>query len=327
MNACDVLVVGDGPAGCAAAIAAASAGGNVWMLGRGRSRATPECVSGAALALLDRLAPSLAGQPDIWLDRQADARQGRAVIRSGLDAGLRAEALAAGVRYSRAPADGCVPRVEHGTVVGITHGDGAVGARVVIDATGINGWLRRAIRLDVATDSSPFWLRRGYARAHGARVGTHWHIARGGWLWLRTTSTFRIWTSLSTLRDGDIAWPVDTAPVGPVWRECRRWRCLRQAAGPGYVVCGDAAGYLDPATGDGLRFAIASGLRAGAMAVELTRHPDRASVLAALYCDWATQSYARSRAVLARSYADAGLDIGWRDPARRSDSSSAVHAP
>ncbi|KWK75993.1 hypothetical protein WM16_12760 [Burkholderia ubonensis] len=52
-----------------------------------------------------------------------------------------------------------VSRVEHGTVAGITHGDGDVGASVVIDATGINRWLRRAMRLDVATDSSPFWER------------------------------------------------------------------------------------------------------------------------------------------------------------------------
>ncbi|RQR21657.1 FAD-binding protein [Burkholderia sp. Bp9143] len=319
MDACDVLVVGDGPAGCAAAITAARAGGNVWMLGRGRSRAAPECVSGAALTLLDRLAPSLARQPHTWLDGRTDAQQERAVIRSRLDDGLRAEALTAGVRYSRAPAGGLVVLVEHGAVTGITHGGSEVGASIVIDATGINGWLRRAIRLEVATDSSPFWLRRGYARGHGTHLGTYWNIARGGWLWMRATSAFRIWTSLSTLRDGDIAWPVDTTPVGPVWRECRRWHCVRQAAGPGYIVCGDAAGYLDPATGDGLRFAIASGLRAGAMTVEVLRHPDRASVLAALYCDWVTQSYERNRAVLAQSYTRAGLDLGWHDAVRRSD--------
>ncbi|RQS59105.1 FAD-binding protein [Burkholderia sp. Bp8963] len=321
MHAIDVLVVGDGPAGCAAAIAAARAGGDVWMLGRGRSHTAPECVSGAALTLLDRLSPSLARQPDTWLDGLADAQRGRAVIRSRLDDGLRAEALAAGVLYACAPAGGLAPRVEHGTVVGITHGDGDgdcdVRASVVIDATGINGWLRRALRLDVAIDSSRFWLRRGYARADRARIGTTWQIARGGWLWLRATSTLQIWTSLSTLRDGDITWPVDAMPVGPVWRECRRWQCLRQPAGPGYIVCGDAAGYLDPATGDGLRFAIASGLHAGAMAVEVARHPDRASVLAALYSDWVAQSYARDRAVLAQSYTRAGLDIGWRDPASR----------
>ncbi|RQR23322.1 hypothetical protein DIE22_37235 [Burkholderia sp. Bp9142] len=319
MNACDVLVVGDGPAGCAAAIAAAGAGGNVWMLGRGRSRAAPECVSGAALTLLDRLAPSLARRPHIWLDGRADAQRGRAVIRSRLDDGLRAEAMAAGVRYSRAPAGALVARVEHGAVIGITHGDDEIGASIVIDATGINGWLRRAIRLDVATDSSPFWLRRGYARGQGTHTGTYWNIAHGGWLWMRATSAFWIWTSLSTLRDGDITWPADTTPVGPVWRECRRWHCVRQAAGPGYIVCGDAAGYLDPATGDGLRFAIASGLRAGAMAVEVSRHPDRASLLAALYCDWVTQGYERDRSVLAQSYTRAGLALGSRDAVRRAD--------
>ncbi|MBN3788849.1 FAD-binding protein [Burkholderia sp. Ac-20353] len=317
MRAFDVLVVGDGPAGCAAAIAAARAGGDVWMLGRGRSHTAPECVSGAALKLLDRLSPSLARQPDTWLDGHADAQRGRAVIRSRFDDGLRAEALAAGVRYSRVPAGGLIPRVEHGTVAGITHGDGDVGASVVIDATGLNGWLRRALRLDVTIDSSRFWLRRGYARADQARIGTTWQIARSGWLWLRATSTLQIWTSLSMLRDGDIAWPVDAMPIGPVWRECRRWQRLRQAAGPGYIVCGDAAGCLDPATGDGLRFAIASGLHAGAMAVEVARHPDRANVLAALYCDWVAQSYERNRTVLAQSYTREGLDIGWRDPACR----------
>src|SRR5579872_4270128 len=73
MNPCGVLIVGDGPAGCAAAIAAASAGGDVTMLGRGRSCAAPECASGMTLKLLDRLAPRVAAQPATWLDAEADA--------------------------------------------------------------------------------------------------------------------------------------------------------------------------------------------------------------------------------------------------------------
>ena len=48
-----VLVIGDGPAGCAAAIAAARAGGAVTMVGAGRMRAVPECASAGALRLLD----------------------------------------------------------------------------------------------------------------------------------------------------------------------------------------------------------------------------------------------------------------------------------
>lgn len=100
--------------------------------------------------------------------------------------------------------------------------NGDVDTSTAIDATGVNGWLRRAMRFDVATDSSLFWLRRGYARGPGTHGGTCWNITRAGWLWMRATSTFRIWTSQSTLRDGEIAWPADTTRVGPVWRDAVR---------------------------------------------------------------------------------------------------------
>ncbi|TCW84342.1 hypothetical protein C5O80_14985 [Burkholderia sp. SRS-46] len=309
-----VLIVGDGPAGCAAAIAAARAGCDVSMLGHGRARAAPECVSGAASMLLDGLVPNLAGQSGAWLDAVTDAHGGRAIIRSRLDDALRTEALAARVRYARAPAGPLAPRVEHGTIVGVMHRGGTIDAGIVIDATGVGGWLRRALRLEASADSSSFWLRRGYARTEGARGGTRWHITRDGWLWLRATATYPIWTSLHAVRDDDVPWPDDASPVGPVWRECRRWRCLRRAAGPGYIVCGDAASHLDPATGDGLRFAMASGLRAGALAADVLHHPHRSSVLSALYSDWVVQTYEGNRALLARHYALSGLDIGARDP-------------
>lgn len=311
MNPQGVLVVGDGPAGCAAAIAAAKTGCDVLMLGRGGLHDAPECVSGAALKLLESLAPSLATQAMLWLDASADTRGGRAIVRSSFDAALRAEAQATGVHYSRAPAGKLLPRVEQGRITGVTWADGDCGERIVIDATGVNGWLRRALALEELTDSSLLWLRRGYAGANSPHHGTYWQITRSGWLWVKATSKGPIWTSLSTTRQANVSWPAGISPVGRVWHECRRWRQLRAAAGPGYFVCGDAAGYLDPATGDGVRFAIESGLRAGALAAGITRHPDRASVSAALYADWVSQSYLAARTVLAESYARAALDIEW----------------
>jgi hypothetical protein len=38
--------------------------------------------------------------------------------------------LAAGVRYSRAPAGKLLPRVEQGRIVGVTGGDGDFGERI-----------------------------------------------------------------------------------------------------------------------------------------------------------------------------------------------------
>lgn len=49
----------------------------------------------------------------------------------------------------------------------------------------------------------------------------------------------------------------------------------RAAGLPGLLLAGDAAGFVDPMTGDGLRFAIEGGLLAAQAALEALEHPDR----------------------------------------------------
>jgi len=299
-----VLVMGDGPAGCAAAIAAARAGCAVRMVGMGRERAVPECASREALRLLAWLAPELLAQAGIWLDAPAAPgaawQLSRALDRAGLDRALRVLAMRAGVDYAR-------PVLLASAADGIE-----ADAWVVIDASGVNGWLRRHRGLPETVASRPWWLQRGHAVAgQGKRAahGTHFAIGGQGWLWLKATSHGWIWTALSGARDDGVPWPAGMAPVGQVWRECRRWRHLHCAAGPGYFVCGDAAGYLDPATGDGLRFALESGARAGALAASVVRWPARATAAAALYADWALQTHLCRQAALAEVYARASLQV------------------
>ncbi|MFM0179416.1 FAD-dependent oxidoreductase [Paraburkholderia aspalathi] len=311
MSPCDVLVIGDGPAGCAAAIVAADAGCDVTMLGRGLSHAAPECVSNNALKLLGLLAPAVMAQPKVWLDVDSESIPGRAVVRNRLDDRLRVDVSAAGVAYARKCLYPLLPRIESGHVVGVTCGSDECRASIVIDATGITGCLRRALSLDETVDSSPIWLRRGFASGCSSQSDTYWQIARDGWLWLRPTSAQYMWTSLSVQRNTHIGLRSGISVIGTVWQQCRRWRHLHQAAGPGYFVCGDAAGYLDPASGDGLRFAIESGIRAGTLAAEVSKHPGRSSIAAALYSDWALQDYLATKEVLQRVYIDAHLDI-WR---------------
>ncbi|MFM0557105.1 FAD-dependent oxidoreductase [Paraburkholderia sediminicola] len=188
MTPCDVLVIGDGPAGCAAAIVAANSGRDVTMLGRGLSHAAPECVSNNALKLLGLLAPAVIAQSDTWLDVHSEIIPGRAVVRSRLDEGLRVDASAAGVAYARKCLYPVLPRIESGRVVGVTCGRDECRARIVIDATGINNCLRRGLSLDETVDSSPIWLRRGFASGCSSQSDTYWQIARDGWIWLRPTS-------------------------------------------------------------------------------------------------------------------------------------------
>lgn len=315
-----VLVIGDGPAGCAAAIAAARAGCPVTMVGAGRTRAVPECASVGALRLLDAISPALAARSDIWLDHAGQdttvhAQRGRAVDRAQLDRGLREAAERAGTDYQVMPAAMLRPRVAGHRVTGVEGMSGrglAAGAYVVIDASGVNGWLRRSLGLPEGIDSRAWWLQRGFgvlAAGQASAPGTQFVIGPGGWLWRHATPQGCIWTALCGTRDASVAWPPGMRPVGRIWRECRRWRHLRQAAGAGYFVCGDAAGYLDPATGDGLRFALESGARAGALAADVVRWPQRSSLAAALYADWVLQTYRASRAALSDVYARAHLAV------------------
>jgi 2-polyprenyl-6-methoxyphenol hydroxylase-like FAD-dependent oxidoreductase len=186
-------------------------------------------------------------------------------------------------------------------------GASSIASPVVIDASGSNGWLRRAMQLEESIGSPALWLERGLAAAHSHAPDHHWQIAQQGWLWINTTSAGMIWTSLSTQRDTTVHWPDGVWPTGKRWRDCRRWRCLQQAAGPGYFVCGDAAVQLDPATGDGFRFAVESGAWAASLAAQLLRHPEGSSLLEALYSDWIVQFYVSRKAALAECYANASM--------------------
>lgn len=315
-----VLVVGDGPAGCAAAIAAARAGCEVTMVGAGRTRAVPESASVGALRLLDTIAPGLAASSGIWLDyagpdTNVATQQARAVDRSQFDRGLREAAVRAGARYRIMPAAMLQLRVAGDRVMGVEGLPGhglCAGAYIVIDASGVHGWLRRNLGLPEGIDSRLWWLQRGFGAVDAGRAGasgTEFVLGASGWLWRHPTPQGCIWTALCCTRDAGVAWPPGMQPVGRIWRECRRWRHLRQAAGAGFFVCGDAAAYLDPATGDGLRFALASGARAGVLAADVVRWPQRVSLAAAFYADWVLQTYGAGRAALSDVYTRAKLAV------------------
>jgi flavin-dependent dehydrogenase len=304
----DVVVIGDGPAACAAAITAARAGIEVVMLGRGRrSGGAPEYLSHASVTLLAALAPGLSHEASIWLDPEPLPQSGRALMRDKFDQCFRVEAIETGTRYVSLAAGRVEPHIAQGRISGVRCGGLSIASPVVIDASGSNGWLRRAMRLEESIGSPALWLERGLAAASPHAPENHWEIAQQGWLWIKTTGAQKIWTSLSTQRETAVQWPDGMSPIGRRWRDCRRWRCLQQAAGPGYFVCGDAAMQLDPATGDGFRFAVESGARAASMAAQLRRHPESSSLIEALYSDWIMQFYVSRTAALAECYANAGL--------------------
>ena len=304
MNA-DVLIVGGGPAGSAAAIGCAEGGLKIVLCEREafpRERAGEALHPGVEsllkqLGVADRLeAVTGARFEGAEIDWAGDRRfvpfgadeagpwRGFQVRRSAFDDMLMRRAREIGVEV-RNPCGVLEPLVEDGRVVGAATEAGEVRARLVVDtserdvgpidwvrvdASGPARWLERKLKLAAVERSPLLVVRYGYVRGdcpardaapliHGDRTGWTW-IARvepGRYQWVRLDLS-----NVERSRD----WLPDVlsglTPEGPFRGAEMGWR-VTQAAGPGWMLAGDAAAMLDPTSSHGVLKALMSGHMAG----------------------------------------------------------------
>ena len=302
----DVVVVGGGPAGALAALLLARAGCRVRVFERARFPRAKLCgdtLNPGALARLGAhldLAPlctmglplagmRLSGPGGATVEgRYPSGRTGLAVTRTHLDTWLLSAAAAAGATVE----EGCRvdgPIVDDGQVRGVVVGGRPHRARLVVAADGRGSRLAQACGL-VRTPAAPRrWALGVYASdvaGMDAAFG-EMHVRAGGYLGLaptvsgatnvclvlgRAAATRAVqdpWAAIRAVALGDprLAWRLAEArplgrPVvlGPMALDAT-------AAGvPGLLLAGDAAGFIDPMTGDGLRLAIDGGALAAGVA-------------------------------------------------------------
>ena len=220
---------------------------------------------------------------------------GRAIVRRELDAALVAYAVAAGATFEPSTAirralvdDGHSPTV-CGVAIGANRSEHAVHAKVVIAADG----RRSTIAFGLGLARHPARPRRWAIGAYfenvaGLSSSGEMHVRRGRYIGVAPVP-------------GGLAnvclvqpWGVAGGPLGDphalLWREIARDAVLRdrfagaRLVGPpvmlgplavdadpraidGLLLAGDAAGFIDPMTGDGLRFAVRGGELAAAAAL------------------------------------------------------------
>jgi flavin-dependent dehydrogenase len=350
LNTADLVVVGGGPAGAAAAITARAHGLSVVLLEREAAAIERPGESAhpgiepllAKLGVLDDvLAAGFVrheghwaawGEPSRFVPFGRDARgswRGYQLWRPVFDSLLLEHAGRTGACVLR-PCPNVTPVVERRRVTGVRWRGGALRARFVVDATGRRRWLAKALGLPCDRESRRLIAWFGYARGSYPPCDAAPAISANssGWTW-----TARVWP-------GVYQWVrliLDESRLDPDWRPpeftglvpVRRalgadvsWTRVRPAAGPGYFLAGDAAAVLDPTSSHGVLAALMSGM-AVAHAVAAVVRGISPPIAAKRYDAWVGARFLRETAELSRAYAI--LTPGFRRGGREVSSETRQH--
>ncbi len=329
----DVVVVGGGPAGAAAAIACATRGLSVVLCEReppGRERPGETLHPGIEpllrqLGIADRLAQAVgARHAGIWVEWGGPRRfeafgadasgpwSGLQVWRADFDALLLTRAREAGVQV-RQPCAVTGAIVRDGSLRGLDTAAGPIAARMVVDASGATRWLGRALGVASPARSPRLIARYGYAEGSCPAYDDAPSLVgdASGWTWtaLVRPSLYQ-WTRVSFDSPPRSDWtPRQLAGLRPRARSRGAdvtWRMAEQAAGRGWFMVGDAAATLDPTSSHGVLKAIMSGMMAGHLTAAVLGGKAPAEATAAAYREWLAGWFSADAARLTQFYRSLG---------------------
>jgi flavin-dependent dehydrogenase len=310
----DILIIGAGPAGCAAAISARHAGLKTMLIDASAfaHNAPGETLHPGVEPILRRLGvwdeitaagfhrhcgiwresggartfmPYGSDSNGSWLGLQADRRTLHGILR-------RAASEAGAVFKEATMPSGVILR--DGRVDGVVCKGLEIRAQWVFDATGRRAWLARRLNLRADRSGFPVRVRFGWKEGSDRCLEGQplFRQRKDGWEWF------------APLGDGRTAWVALDQTVEPgVERSIgvrhgrkaatgldMRWRLHPSCAGPGYFLLGDAAALLDPASSNGVLRALMSGMLAADVAARILSGEDEKAILQ-VYVKWIVALY------------------------------------
>jgi flavin-dependent dehydrogenase len=314
----DLLVIGAGPAGCAAAIRARRAGLSVKMLELSeRARVAPgETLHPGIEPLFEALgvreALVSAGfhrHRGVWVSWNAPCRfEPYGVDASGPWLGFQATrhrlheilldaALGLGVDVQRGARPEALLREGH-RVSGVLASGSELRARWTADATGRRAWLARELRLANRHRSPRMLARFGWIDDGLADLDGQPRIVAtpDGWRWHAPLGRARTaWVSLTV---GDSR---ESRPGGGIDVS---WSARENCAGAGYFLLGDAAATLDPLSSHGVLRAIMSGMLCAHLVAAHAGGTVSAPQVISAYVGWMRDQFERDVVVLRTLYRD-----------------------
>lgn len=332
----DAVVMGAGPAGCAFAISAESAGLRTVLL---ESCPFPRHRPGETLhpgvqPLMAQLGceqdflnagfPRFAG---IHVEANGESRYnefgsdehgpwyGFQAWREEFDQILLNRCRAVGVQVLQ-PCRAIRPLLEGTRVAGVETTEGPLHARFTIDAAGSRHWLTKHLGLPIIEFSPKLIAYFGYSDGPQTESPLPCFIAgNSGWTWhAQVRDDLYHWTRLTVDARVSSASAAQKSAAEERGADVT-WRCIEQPAGPGYFILGDAAAVLDPASSHGVLRALMSGIIAADVARRIPASPYDEARLTSGYCNWWKDWFRHDARQLRKWYREAGLEVAWDQPA------------
>jgi flavin-dependent dehydrogenase len=335
-GAADLNILGGGPAGAAAAIAAHQRGLRAVLIEtlNGPDPGPGETIHpGAAaifrqLGVLEEIEAVSTLRPEAHLVRWGEELRrsnygddehgpwrGYQLPRADLNRILlqRFEDLGGKIVRSAGPLR---PMAENGIVRGVRMPDRELAAAFTIDATGRHGLLRRALGIGQRRASPPLVAQFGYRQGYFGPEPTISGNA-DGWSWTAQIGDDLIaWVRIDARgRRGRLSPPDvvgDLPATGQTGARDVTWRMSETVAGPGYFLVGDAALVLDPAASHGVLRAMMSGMMAAHNAAEALSGAITPTQAIAAYSGWIAAWFERDVAAMTDLYKTLG--VHWAAP-------------
>lgn len=338
----DVIIIGSGPAGCAAAICCKQQGLDVLLVtGKEEQRhfdptiiEPSETIHPGVRSVLAQLNAAhcidiamrgvyegiqVKEQINLLGEDEQGAWQGWHINRNLFDEALLHTVAAQGIEilYNNL-VTALILNEER--ITGIKTNTGAeLHATYCIDASGYKRFAGKRLGFNEVHCSPPLVAWTGIAENLPPdhylfeRKYTRFQPGDNGWTWLAPEYDGRCtWTRLSLKGEHDLSPPGElkeyTDPSKTkTWN--RRWRVFRPVCAEGLLLCGDAAGIIDPAAGQGILNAIISAGMAVKAIKACLEKPGYESIFLAQYDDWFISDYQDKMNRLKEFYLQHGIQI------------------
>jgi flavin-dependent dehydrogenase len=332
----DVVIVGGGPAGAAAAIVSTQAGLSVKVFDRPRPESTHtyDAVHPGLFPLLDRLGVaeevSQAGftrHAGHWVASESERHffpfgndaagpwLGAQLYRPLFDRILLNRARNLGAEVCESGVEDALTRESQ--VCGVRTRHGQAQSKYVLDATGRWRWLARRLRLSTLLASPPMSARYGIVNTDdltcdGSPVLTN---DCRGWTWSAPVGERDYWRIRLALSD-------QTCRAKRAREDSHdlrglkhgtdvTWSLTEPMAGQGYFIVGDASVILDPASSHGILRAIMSGMMAAHLVVQIVHRGIDPRLGAGWYSRWMQDWFARDASRLRELYRGLRPQSSW----------------